>query len=372
MRLTTKKLYISLTLLVASVIACGENPTQITHTPITLNEASLSDEVTPAGDRILSIAVNEAADGDYDTAFQLARSAGLQTVSLSIQWDEIETAPGVYAPEPNFLAISNLYYPAQNVALDLMIGPIDTNNLRMPEDLANRSFDDPKVIDRYKQLLDYVFSQLPDTKLNSLAIGNEINAWLGNDTVKWQQYTAFYEAIVDYVNSKWPEVPVGSKVMFNAMVGDLSEEVKALNAKSDVVMVTYYPLNGDFSVQDPEVVHQGFQAVADLYPDRTIYIMEIGYPSSEVNASSEEKQAQFIQQAFQAWDTHVEQIQLLNFVWLTDIPAEQVQEYEGYYGLSDEGFLAYLASLGLRNGEGSGSVKPAFQQLILEAEARGW
>ncbi|KAA3648029.1 MAG: hypothetical protein DWQ07_03285 [Chloroflexi bacterium] len=320
----------------------------------------------------MSIAVNEAEDGDYNNAFFLAREAGLQTVSLSLQWDEIETAPGVYAPEPNFLEIANLYYPNQNIPLDLMIGAIDTNNLRLPDDLRDKSFDDPEVVERYKALLDYVFSQLPETEVNSLAVGNEINAWLGDDPGKWKEYTIFYEAIVKYMHANWPDVPVGSKVMYSAMAGDLEPLVTSLNTSSDIIMVTYYPLNEDFRVQDPEVVHRDFQTIADIYPDRTIWFMEIGYPSSTINKSSEEKQAQFIQQAFQAWDTHADHIQLLNFVWLTDIPADQVSVYEEYYGLSDAGFLAYLASLGLRYGEGSGSDKPAFLQLILEAEARGW
>ena len=358
--------------LLISVLACNESTPIPEPTSIDPGVIQAIEDVIPAGDRILSIAVNEAENADYDQAFQIAQGAGLQTVSLSIQWDEIETSPGVYAPEPNFLAIANLYYPTQNVPLDLMIGTIDTNHMRLPEDLRDKSFDDPEVIERYSALLDFVFSQLTDAEVNSLAVGNEINAWIGDDPVKWQEYIQFYKAIVEYVHTNWPDVSVGSKVMFNALAGNESGEVMKLNTSSDVIMVTYYPLHEDFSVQEPEVVHKDFQIVADLYPNRSIWFMEIGYPSSPQNDSSEVKQAKFIQHAFQAWDTHADQIQLLNFVWLTDIPASQVEVYEDYYGLSDEGFLSYLASLGLRHSEGSGIDKPGFLQLTLEAEARGW
>jgi hypothetical protein len=100
---------------------------------------------------------------------------------LAVYWDELETEPGVYNPNPNWLEIANLYYPAQDIQVSLTISVIGTNNLRLPPDLADKSFDDPAVIARFNNLLDYVAVQIPNLTLNSLAIGNEIDIYLGTD-----------------------------------------------------------------------------------------------------------------------------------------------------------------------------------------------
>ncbi|MCJ7676536.1 MAG: hypothetical protein MUO35_02290, partial [Anaerolineales bacterium] len=133
----------------------------------------------PRGDRMLGIDVSEAEGETYDQAFQLARQAGMQFTSLSLAWDDLEPRPGEFAPDPNFLAIANLYYPAQHIPLALTITPIDTNRTRLPADLQARAFDDPEVIARFERLLDYVFMQIPDVELAVLAIGNEVDATLG-------------------------------------------------------------------------------------------------------------------------------------------------------------------------------------------------
>lgn len=80
------------------------------------------------------------------------------------------------------------------MGLSLAINPIDTNVNRMPDDLKDVPFDDPLVIERYKQLLEFVFSQVPDLELSSFSIGNEIDAYLGSDPSMWNQYQLFFEA----------------------------------------------------------------------------------------------------------------------------------------------------------------------------------
>jgi len=80
----------------------------------------------PRGDRILSIDITTAENGDYDDAFCIARSAGIQATSLSLCWDEIETAPMTYHNE--LLANANAYYPRRDTSISLTISPIDTSS----------------------------------------------------------------------------------------------------------------------------------------------------------------------------------------------------------------------------------------------------
>ncbi|MFQ5568475.1 MAG: hypothetical protein ACE5G0_02300 [Rhodothermales bacterium] len=329
-------------------------------------------QVIPRGNRVLSLDVTMAERNDFGADFARAQEAGAHATSLSLAWDDLEPAPETYTPDPNFLAIANAFYPAQNTQIDLMIGPIDTNNKRVPSDLADKPFDDPAVIERFERLLDYVFDQIPDLQLTSISIGNEIDAFLGTDAAAWARYQTFYEAAVARVRARRPGLLVGTKAMFGGLMGEARPFLEAINQASDVVMVTYYPLKSDFTVKDPSVVTTDFDALVAAYGAKPIYLLEAGYPSSATCRSSEQKQADFIREVFRAWDAHADRIPLISFTWLTDLPRAAVESFETYYGLSDPRFAAYLQTLGLRTYEGEGRDKEAYRALKTEAEARGW
>jgi hypothetical protein len=361
-------------LLVAG-LACGEGGDEPMPAPIPASELTpnaIEAPPTRKGERLLGIDVTEAEDGDYDAAMDIVQSVGAEVVSLSVFWDDIETQPMTYAPNPNWLEIANAYYPARNVKLSLVISVIDTNARRLPADLADAPFDDPVVIERFKGLLDYVFSQIPDLDLTSLAIGNEIDGYLGADPSLWRQYQTFYKAASAHARARRPGLPIGTKAMFAGLTGHAREYLQQLNRSSDVIMVTYYPLDDGFTVRDPSVVAADLQALTAAYPDRPIYVLEAGYPSSADCGSSEAKQAAFVRQLFKAWDAHASQIRLLFFTWLTDLPYSSVSDLTNYYGVSDNRFAEFLRTLGLRTYSGSGSDKQALQALEMEAKARGW
>ena len=348
-------------------LACGESA-EVTPDP-TPAPVKITD-TQPKGDRILAIDVTDPADGDYDASITKALDTGAEALSLSLFWDEIETAPGKHEPTPNFLEIANAYYPTRGIAVDLVINPIDTNQARLPKDLQNLPFDDPEVISRFNNLLDYIFTQIPELDIVSLSIGNEIDGYFGTETQKWAEYTAFYAATSAHARTLRSGLVVGTKGMYDGVIGSSADYFQKINAHSDAIFVTYYPLNGDYTVRKPNTVYEDFDAITKAYPEKDIYFLELGYPSSEKCNSSEEKQAAFITETFRAWDIHAEQIKVINFSWLNDISPYSVEEFEKYYGFSNRGFAAYLGSLGFLNYDGS--EKSAYGQLKAEAEARGW
>lgn len=324
----------------------------------------------PLGSRTLSMDVTEAADGDFDAALQRVKTVGVTAVTLTVYWDDIEREPGVYNPDPNWLEIANSYYPTQDVAVSLTISVIDTNNLRLPPDLADKPFDDPAVIDRFNSLLDYVATQVPDMTLNSLAIGNEIDIYLETDAAQWAAYETFFGETAVHARTLWPDLPVGTKTTFDGIAGDPAPYIQSINQYSDAVLVTYYPLNPDFSVRPATAVHDDFQTLGDAFPDQLIYLLEVGYPSGVDTNSSYAKQAAFIHELFLAWDAHAAQIPLINYTWQTDMPPDSIKEMTSYYRLDGSGFVSYLATLGLRTFDNVD--KPAFRQLAEETETRGW
>jgi hypothetical protein len=322
------------------------------------------------GERLLSIDLTWAENSDFGEALLLAKTVGLQATNLSLHWDELEPFPGQYTSPNNILQIADEFFPPQAVAVSLMVGFIDTNNLRLPSYLAGKFFDDPEVIDRFKRLLDYVFSEIPNLELTSLSIGNEIDSSLGTDEKAWQQYTTFFREVSAYAKTKRPNLVVGSKLGFGGLTTSAHKLSAHIIRASDAVMLTYYPLNADFTVRHPEVVETDFAKLVALFRDKPIYILEAGYPSSPLLNSSENKQERFVHEIFRAWDTYADKIKLLDFLWLHDIAPAQVEELGRYYGLNDEKFLAYLATLGLRSFDGKD--KRAFVVLQEEAGARGW
>lgn len=324
----------------------------------------------PKGSRILGIALGEAEDKDFGKAFAAAKSAGLQATTLSLNWTDIEANPGTL--KNGLLSIANTFYSSTKTKLDLVLRPINTNRKEVPADLKETPFDAPEMQARFRKLLDYVFSQIPDLDLHSLAIGNEVDAYLGTDDRLWKQYVAFYKAASAYARTKRRNLKVGVVAQFSGLAESAVERFKALKATSDLIFVTYYPLDSAFHVKAPAIVHTDFARLTKLYANRPLNVIEIGYPTGAACGSSEEKQAEFVRNVFQMWDRYAAQIPTLHFEWLTDLAPAAVEGFGKYYGVSTEGFKGFLATLGLRTYPGSGRDKLGFLALKEEAKARGW
>ena len=356
---------LSLILLVIAVSG-RSHKAKPTVNPSPTNPSTFS--TLPKGDRQLSIDITEGSDGDFNDAFTLARDAGMEVTGLSVYWDEIETSPDVYDPDSNWLAIANSFYPTRGTAVSLTISVIETTNARLPTDLAGKTFNDPELIKRFNELLDYVADQIPDLTLTTISIGNEVDGYLNGK--QWDQYDNFFQDVSIHAHGLWPDVPIGVKATFDGLTGGAEDKLARLNQTSDAVFITYYPLNRDITVKEPDAVLADFDTISRLYPERSIYFLELGYPSGKDNNSSQGKQAEFVRQTFQAWDAHLEQIRLISFTWLTDIDPAAVKRYERYYGISNRGFASYLGTLGLRTFDNKD--KEAFRALREEAEKRGW
>ncbi len=325
--------------------------------------------VVMKGNRILSVAITAGANS-FNNAFALGQATGMQAVPLALYWDDLETSPNTYNPNPNNLAIAESFYPGVNTKVSLEINPVDTLKRRMPSDLATLPFDDPTVISRYENLLTWVFSQIPDVQLTSLTIGNEVDVYLDNHPSEWPHYRNFFQQVSAYARTLRPGLKVGVKGTFSGMTGGAESNMQALNQYSDVVEVTYYPLNTDFTPESPTVVSGDFNTLTGLYPGRIIYMLEAGYPASTQCGSSEAKQAQFINQIFSAWDAHADQIKLISFTWLTDLSPQTVDQLVAYYGISAPCFAQYLATLGVITYDGR--EKQAYTNLGQDAHIRGW
>jgi hypothetical protein len=306
---------------------------------------------------------------NYDSCFAIGKKLGMTQTGLFQVWTSVETSPLTY--NLTIFDIANSYYPAQNKVIDLTLAPIATNALEVPSDLTTTAFSSTVMINRFKRLLDSVKAHIPNITLSSLVIGSEHNVYLGSNTVKWNEYTVFYNAVSAYAKTIWPGLKVATELTFDGMVNQNSF-AQTLNSSSDYIGVSYYPLNANFTVKPVSTIPVDFATLVGLYPSKPLCFYQYGYPSSTTCNSSDLQQAQFITQTFTTWDTYAAQIKLIDFTWLHDLSPATVAYYSTYYGISDPVFLEYLRTLGLRTWGSTGTDKLALHELQCQAKQRGY
>lgn len=311
------------------------------------------------------------------------------TVTGTAEWDDPADR---FSSDPAFdiLGVVELVYGALPIKIALSLRTINTVAVEIPSDLdqvsgttGRVSFDTAEMKSRFKAFVDHVFSRIPSVDLLSVSVGNEIDGYLGSNATAWAQYSAFVNDVVVHVRSAHPTaspLTVGVKATYHGIL-DHGAEIGALNANSDVVMMTYYPLKGDFTVEDPSVVGPDMTAAITALAsnglgDKPIYLLEAGYPTAGPSSycancnSSEAKQASFVRNLFSAWEANADKIQAVNFNWLTDVSQATVDEWKLYYGVDVPAFLEYLRTLGYRQADGT--AKQGWTAILSEAHARGW
>jgi hypothetical protein len=324
----------------------------------------------PSGDRLFGIGLSESEDG-FSSSFNTGMLAGIQIVELNIPWDSIEVSEGVYQDPMDGVFEAIGFFGYYDIEVMLSLAVVNTVHSTVPDYLQNSDWDSPEMIAAFNNLVDWVLAEIPSSvTIISISIGNEADLYLSNDA--WEDYIQFVAATSDYIRSSYPGISLGVKntVTNGVLGGDLSH-VQQVNQYTDVVMLTYYPQNSSFQVLDPDIVHSHFQLIVSSFPGREIWLNEVGYQSgSEYCGSTQTMQAEFYHELFTAWDANRQNIKLVLINWLHDISSEQLAEMEEYYGISDPGFLEYLATLGLLYHDGTD--KYAWLQLLEETGARGW
>jgi hypothetical protein len=340
----------------------------------------------PQGSRQLGLDIlYTTPSSSFHNNVTYAQFAGATYLILGLGWKEIETStpgdcttPGTYTDPGNALATLNSTLPSANMKLSLSIVPISTGLDLRPSNLKFLAFDNPLTICRYQMMLKFVFSIIPDVTLVSMQFGNEIDEFgSANQVSFWSQYWHFYVNVSPTAKSLRAGLKTSVIGTLYGAIGQSSNELaqgglQQIYNSADMVSVTYYPLNHDFSVKTPSVVFTDIGALVELYPSKRIHFNEIGYQSdSTYDGSSQALQQDFIHTVFQTWDLYPTQITHMSFLRLNDLSLSNAQRAAAIYGLEgNNNFIAFLQTLGLRTY--AGSDKAAFIQLKTETSSRGW
>ncbi|MEM7255358.1 MAG: hypothetical protein AAF493_28495 [Pseudomonadota bacterium] len=318
----------------------------------------------------------------YERAFDLAVDTGIDLPGeLAFDWRAVEKRSVLgelsYQDDNNARAIGML--KARGLPAVITVVPIATNAYRVPDDLARRPLDDPKVITRFLRFIDWVYETTADLVPVAVVLGNEFDIYLdlqkaaGND--KWAEFAGLVVAVRRHVKSKarWRDVPFALEATYNGLVGGSWQTLQAINRHADVLGVSYYPLQ-ETAVHPPTILGRHLDDLIRVYPKKTMHFYQFGYPSSRELSSSLERQREFVVEAFNQWDRHRERIELLTFTWLYEVPAE-LADHMGEATLGElspsQAFYAFIGSLGLHGGR-EGDAKPAFAELKRQLMTRGW
>ncbi len=330
------------------------------------------------GTRILGLDIKEVPSVTYSVAYDQAMALGVREVSVSLDWSLLEPSVGSY--DNTLSATIDTFYPMQTGDLTLVLRPLDTPGPSVPTELAGLAYDDPAVIEAFENFLANLHAQLPTLnasgKLRWIHVGNEIDSYLGNDATRWAQWQRFFQAAKAKINSLWgSNVEVSSIIQFSTL-SETNKRALYLNLlpELDSAALTYYPLDFDFTMRPVSTVATDFALMVNNIPGKAILLQECGYPSSPVNNSSETLQADFISAVFEAWDTHIDRIRLIDFTWQYDASSATVDQWVIDYAMSgnpyEAAFRAYLGTLGLANYDST--EKDALQRLRDELQARKW
>jgi hypothetical protein len=326
------------------------------------------------GPRVLAISASPRtepkAEGQYWVdAVNMVVTSGAQGAFHSATWSSLEPRPQGYALDDLTGSFDGLG-KQRNLELLLGIQVINTTAKEVPADLAAVPFDSPSMIQRFHQLIDAVKPKT-NSHLGYLSVGNEVDVYLSSHPAEFGAYRKFYEDAVDYAHTVLPGVKVGVTVTFDASTGPFSAQLTDLNRKSDIVVMTYYPLGERFKVRPPGSARQDIPKMVKWARGRPLVVQEVGYPTAPELASSEQSQSDFVDAVFSAWKEAGGAIPFLNFFLLHDIPKSMCEEFGRYYGLPDDtNFKAYLCTLGLRQRDGTPKLGwKAFQKGGAELKA---
>jgi len=337
----------------------------------------------PRGTRLLGVDLTDFAEQNTWRP-ELARELGIDATPLKINWNLIETAPGVYnGPQVAALAIAAQIYGGLGLKVALSVNPIERGSLTLPADLRTEieagrlRLRDPAVATRLRNLLTFIHDSLGSLPLVSLQLGYEVDRFLARTDVPayfWADYGELILAAGTHARSLWGSaVPIGVTATYSGLTAGASKApLRAINNLVDIVSATYVPSDNGIAGTDPADLRIVFQElIRDAYPKR-LHLQAVEYPSAPAAGGSETRQSQFIRAVFDIWDAYAPLMPYVSFGRMHDRSPQRAASDAAAAVGSPVTNAATLGSVGLRSWQGGGKPKIGYRTLRNQAFERGW
>ncbi|MEO0630013.1 MAG: hypothetical protein AAFY46_04705, partial [Planctomycetota bacterium] len=221
------------------------------------------------------------------------------------------------------------------------------------------------VIGHLTALLDELVPLLAQRGCFAMSLANEVNIYLSINLDQALPLAAFAEFGRVHGKSLEPDMRFGVTLTREAL---LEPDVTLLMMSvSDIAVFAYYPL--DEVVLDPAVVEFDFDAMEAFAGGRPIVLQEAGVPGAPADGSpsvigaSDELQRQWVEAVYREVRER-ESIRFVSWLHLSDWPADVIDFFQQYYGLSDPDFVEFLSGLGLMTDQGV--ARSALRELMIQ------
>ncbi|MEO1718300.1 MAG: hypothetical protein AAFR76_14460 [Planctomycetota bacterium] len=308
-----------------------------------------------------------------DRAWQMAIKRGVNSYQLTVPWDQIALPDGT----PDMTYVEPLLDLLQQSGLQVYftLQSVDTTALRLPAVLMDPtnprrlrpdlSFDSPEVIGHLTALLDELVPLLAQRGGFALSLANEVDIYLSINPDQTLPLAVFAEFGRVHGKSLEPDMRFGVTLTHKAMANpDLTLLMMSV---SDAAIFTYYPLDGN--VENPAVIDFDFDSMEAFAGGRPIILQEAGVPGAPADGSpsvigaSDELQRQWVEAVYREVRER-ESIRFVSWLHLADWPADVIDFFQQYYGLSEPDFVEFLSGLGLMTDQGV--ARPALRELMIQ------
>jgi hypothetical protein len=245
---------------------------------------------------------------------QMLASAGATFLPGYGRWSQLEPTQG------NFQFTSLLLQVAEAQSVNLQSGYsfciIDMANRNVPPELSDLAWSDPVLESRVFTIVDLIARNFGGA-IQYFQFGCEVDTYFLAHPSEVSDFAALMNKVRTVVQNRAPGVKVSSTFKFTSL-GSLNGYLAPVNQASDLLVLTYGAYNSLFAAENPSVVATDIPNMVLAAGSRKLYIMEIAYPSSTTVGSSEDLQAQFVQNVFTQLRSASSHIAAANFYDLAD------------------------------------------------------
>lgn len=212
-------------------------------------------------------------------------------------------------------------------------------------------------------LLDSIHEQI-----DYFLLGSETDLYFKTRPVERDSFFIMATQVSDYINTNYPEIQFGISVSLRNGIESDTTVASLARQISDVVAVTYWPLNSNFlaSASDIDSIAPELNHLLDFAGAKNVVIRECGFPMNNETGSNENLQAQFINSIF-LHTVNEPRIEAVGIANLADYDSATVYWFQNFYITYDTSFIHFISSIGLI--DSTGLSRPAYAEWLNQLDS---
>lgn len=294
---------------------------------------------------------------DNENWYQMMSDKGMGYSHSILTWPELEDirSSGQLSAFINYIAhLRNDYnfkyhLLIRNPSTTVNPVPVAYTGLNFEDSVLTNAFYDfvTEIIDSFAVVLDY------------LTIGGESDVYFNAYPNEIDEYVNLLSDIATYVHSNYTSIKFATVLTFEHGIQTNDTLWQLTQNFSDMLAITYWPLNSDFTIISSAVndIENNITDLLIAADNKPVIIKESGLPSSTLLNSSETIQAQFVEELFRQ-TMNIDQIEIVGWDFLADFDKERVDYWVNFQQIYTPEFRAYTETLGLM--DTLGNQKPGY------------